>query len=82
MKKYWAIEVENFEDTDSIYYFENYEIAKDNFEILCLKNQNQEEFRRNGEYMASWFDSLYNEYSTHISLIKVELPHIHNKIIF
>lgn len=82
MKNIWAIEVENFKDIDSTFYFENYEIAKDNFEILCLKNQNQEEFERNGEYMASWFDPSYNEYSTYISLTKVELPPIHNEIIF
>lgn len=82
MKKYWAIEVENFEDINTTYYFENYEIAKDNFEILCLKNQNQEEFERNDEYMASWFDPSYNEFSTYISLIEIELPPIHNEIIF
>ena len=79
---YWAIDCENLKGEDNTFYFENYEIAKKNFEILCGKNKDQDEFRKNDNDSASWFDSCYNEYSTYIDLIQVESPTIHNEIIF
>lgn len=78
---YWVINCDNFKSQDDIFYFENYKIAKKNFEILCEKNKNQEEFERD-ENSASWFDSNYNEFSTYIDLTEIELPPIYNEIIF
>lgn len=78
---YWAIIRDNFEGEDDILYFENYEIAKKNFEILCEKNKDQDEFYRS-DNGAKWFDSCYNEYSTYINLVQTGLPIIHNEIIF
>lgn len=79
---YWTIEVENFEDINSTFYFENYEIARKNFEVLCEKNKSQDEFVRHGEHRASWFDSNYNADSTYVALVENELPTIHSEIIF
>lgn len=78
---YWAIIFDNFKGEDSAVYFKNYEIAKKNFEILCEKNKDQEEFKRS-EDRAVWFDPCYNEYSTYITLEKDELPTVYNEIIF
>ena len=83
MAKCWAINCKNFEGENSIFYFKNYKIANKNFNILCEKNKNQVEFfKRSDGNTVSWFDPSYNEYSTYIKLIKVELPTIHNEIIF
>lgn len=83
MSRYWAINCINFKGEDSIFYFEDFETARENFDTLCEKNKNQEEFKRKGYSKASWFDSNYNEYSTCINLIEVESPIIHhNEIIF
>ena len=82
MTKYWAIVCVNLESDDDTFYFENYEIAKKNFDILCVKNKDKEKFEMTNENTASWFDSNYNEYSTYINLIKIKLPTIYNEIIF
>jgi hypothetical protein len=82
MAKYWAIDCNNFRGENDTFYFENYKIAKENFEILCEKNKNQEEFKRYDEYSGAWFDPNYNEYLTFIDLTELEMPVIHNEIIF
>lgn len=82
MTKYWAITRENFKGEDDAFYFESFEIAKENFDTLCEKNKNQAEFERSGYSNASWFDPDYNEYSTYIELVEIKRPAIYNKIIF
>ena len=82
MAKCWAIMCENFEGENSTFYFKNYKIANENFDILCEKNKNQKEFKKLNECTVSWFDPRYNEYSTYINLIKIKLPTIYNEIIF
>ena len=75
-----ALVLENFEGYDNIIYFINYNIAKQNFDVLCEKYKNYEEFEKE-ETECSWFDADYNEYSTHVWL-KESTLNIFSKVIF
>lgn len=77
---YWAIVCENYKGNDVTYYFENYKIAKKNFDILCEKYQNKDEFILENNH-CEWFDACYNEYSTFICLCQTTI-HIFDEIIF
>lgn len=80
-KKYWALVMDNFEGQDDILYFKNYEIARENFEVICEKLSKNKEFFRWHDSYCEWFDPRYNEYSTYVFLCERELT-IHDKIIF
>ena len=78
----WRIVLENYQAEYITYYFENYEIAKKNFNCLRDLNKDMPEFEINrSEDVMSWFDSHYNEYSTFVYLLQGS-PKIYNKIIF
>jgi hypothetical protein len=76
----WKIVLENYQDEDTTCYFENYEIAKKNFNRLKDLNKDMPEFEIDGNTM-SWYDCGYNEYSTYVYLLQ-GAPKIYNKIIF
>lgn len=73
----------NYKGEDYTVYFENYEIAKKNFDRLHELNKDMPEF--NSDYSnkieMSWFDSQYNEYNTFVYLLH-GVPKIYNEIIF
>jgi hypothetical protein len=86
MEKVWNIVLDNYEGEDFVIYFENYEIAKKNFDRLRELNKNMPEFVEfydsdNNKSVMSWFDGCYNEYSTTIYLVQ-GAPKIYNKIVF
>lgn len=78
--KYWTLILENYEDENDIFYFENYDIAKQNFDVICKKHKNYEEFEKTDKE-CSWFDPEYNEFSTFVLLAEREI-NIYNEIIF
>lgn len=83
-KKYWTIIMENYKGGVDKYYFESFEIAKKNLDKIIQIYANDtsiEEFRYDS-FSCSWFDPTYNEYSTYVSLAKIDFPTIHNEIIF
>lgn len=67
VKQYWAIELQNYKGTDDVYYFTNYDIARNSFNLLAEAHKNDDEFHREDGFME-WFDSSYNEYSTYAEL--------------
>jgi len=78
----WKIVLANYQGEDDTIYFENYEIAKKNFNRLWDLNKDMSEFRINsGESIMSWYDCSYNEYGTSVYL-RQGAPKIYNKIIF
>ena len=78
----WEIVLENYKGEDYITYFEDYEIAKKNFNHLWNLNKDMPEFKINrNENEMSWYDCHYNEYNTFVYLFQGG-PEIHNKIIF
>lgn len=64
---YWSIELTNYCGNDDIYYFSNYEVARETFNALAEAHKNDDEFHREDGFME-WFDSSYNEYSTYAEL--------------
>lgn len=78
--KYWALILDNYECADDIFYFANYDIAKQNFDVICENYKNYKEFKKTDK-RCSWFDPKYNEYSTFVSLTEREID-IYNEIIF
>ena len=81
-KNIWKIILENYKDGNDIIYFENYEIAKKNFNYLWDANKNMPEFAINrDENSMSWYDNQYNEYSTFVYLVQGG-PKIWNEIVF
>ena len=86
MENVWNIVLDNHEGEDYVLYFENYEIAKKNFDRLRELNKNMPEFEEfydsdNDKHVMYWFDSQYNEYDTTITLVQ-GAPKIYNKIVF
>ena len=78
----WKIVLENYEGEDDTIYFENYEIAKKNFNRLWDLNKDMPEFAIDyNEDSMGWFDCQYNEYSTFVSLLQGG-PKIYNEILF
>lgn len=65
--EYWSIELTNYCGNDDIYYFSNYEVARETFNALAEVHKNDDEFHREDGFME-WFDSSYNEYSTYAEL--------------
>lgn len=65
--EYWSIELTNYRGNNDIYYFANYEVARETFNVLAEKHKNDDEFSREDGFME-WFDSSYNEYSTYAEL--------------
>jgi hypothetical protein len=76
----WKIVLENYQGEDATCYFENYEIAKKNFNCLRDSNKDMPEFEID-DNTISWYDCHYNEYNTFIYLSQGG-PKIYNKIIF
>lgn len=79
--KYWAIEAENFEGFSEVFYFENYEIARANFERLFERYKEYDEFYAEDDDYCEWFDPTYNEYKTTIYLTQARVL-VRNEIIF
>ena len=79
--KTWSLELDNFEGESYTLYFENYNIAKQNFDVICKKFKNYEEFEIINGTTCTWFDSSYNEYSTYITL-KESIIKFYDHIIF
>lgn len=78
----WKIVLENYRGEDSVIYFENYEIAKKNFNRLWKLNKDMPEFKIScNENDMSWYNSHYDEYAT-FAYLRQGGPKIHNKIIF
>lgn len=65
--EYWSIELTNYCGNDDIYYFSNYEVARETFNTLAEEHKNDAKFSREDGFME-WFDSSYNEYSTYAEL--------------
>ena len=65
--EYWSIELTNYCGNDDIYYFTNYERARETFNTLAEEHKNDDEFSREDGFIE-WFDSSYNEYSTYAEL--------------
>lgn len=82
--KYWAIVTDNYEDENCKYYFESYGIAKKNLDKIIQTCKNDEDIKEleYDETSCSWFDPTCNEYSTYVYLTELNLPTIHNEIIF
>ena len=85
MEELWTIKLSNYMGEDDTIYFENYEIAKKNFDYLRDMNKDMSEFevvetKHSGANM-SWFDPNYNEYSTYVDLYEGG-PKIYNEIVF
>lgn len=80
-EKYWAIVCQNFHGDDDIYYFTSYEVAKQNFDRIVEKYQDEDEFECN-DNSCTWFDDSYNEFDTFINLLEKPMPKIYNNIIF
>lgn len=78
---YWILKMRNFEGHDNIVYFTNYDIAKQNFDALCKKYKDYDEFSEKEGRVCSWFDADYNEYSTYVWL-KESALNIFDKVIF
>lgn len=79
MMKYWSIELTNYHGSDDIYYFKNYEVARETFNALAEEHKNDADFSREDGFME-WFDSSYNEYSTYAEL-KISEIYIFDKVI-
>ena len=77
--EYWSIELTNYRGSDDIYYFSNYEVARETFNTLAEEHKNDDEFSREDGFME-WFDSSCNEYSTYVEL-KVSKIFIFDKAI-
>lgn len=77
--EFWSIVLDNYQDSDDIYYFDNYSVAKKTFEKICEKYKDYDEFERT-EDGCSWFDPAYNEYSTFTRLEKLTI-HIFDKVL-
>lgn len=71
----------NYKGEDYTVYFENYEIAKKNFDRLHELNKDMPEFNFDDSNEMSWSDSQYNEYNTFVYLLH-GAPKIYNEIIF
>lgn len=70
MEKVWVITLENYEGGNFFTeFFHHEENAKKRFLQLLEENHNQQEFQSDSnDWVFSYFDSNYNEYSTVIAL--------------
>lgn len=69
MEKVWVLTLENYEGENFTEFFHHEENAKKRFLQLLEENQEQEEFQTDyDDWVFSYFDSNYNEYSTVIAL--------------
>lgn len=80
--KYWCLVLDNYMGEDEVFYFDNYGIALANFDVICKKYKNYDEFEKFDIDSCCWFDADYNEYSTYAYIEERELPQIFNEIIF
>ncbi len=70
MEKVWVITFENYQDVSfGTEFFHHEENAKKRFLQLLEENHNQKEFQSDSnDWVFSYFDPRYNEYSTVIAL--------------
>jgi hypothetical protein len=85
--KYWCLVLDNYEEEDSVIYFDSFETAKANFLSLAKKHEDFDEFEmeadeENKVFACTWFDPSYNEWSTYASLHEREMPCVYSGLIF
>lgn len=74
---YWCLVFDNYHDDCYTEYFDTEENAVAAFEEICEACKDHLEFTKYKD-RCSWFDPMWNEYSTHVCLSQCPLPPINN----
>lgn len=77
---YWCLIFDNYHDDYYTEYFDTKENAVAAFEEICEVCKDHDEFERR-ESGCSWFDPMWNEYSTCVYLAKLSMPAVNNSAI-
>ena len=79
-EEFWCLVFDNYHDDYHIEYFNTKENAVAAFEEVCEVCKDHDEFEK-GDDTCSWFDPMWNEYSTCVYLAQLSMPTVNNSAI-